>query len=243
MRVLLVEDEPATRSAVARGLAAAGFAVDEAADAAEAELFLAQRRYDAVVLDRRLPDESGDRVLARLRRRGERVPVLMLTALDRVSDRVSGLEGGADDYLVKPFAFEELVARLRALVRRAAGTYQNPRFDDLELDRQAFAVRCASREVLLTPRELELLHALIQAQGRPVPAQALMDAAWPDPTEASEEALWAHLAHLRRKLRLAGSRVQVRCRRQVGYYLAPAAGRGEESPPGEGGGKGEEEAP
>ena len=227
MRILVVEDEPATRSAVCRGLAAAGFAVDEARDGTEAELFLEQRHYDAVVLDRRLPDVSGDAVLARLRRRGVMVPVLMLTALDRVSDRVTGLEAGADDYLVKPFAFEELLARLRALIRRSSGTYAELSFDDLALDREGVAVRRGSRRVLLTPREFDILQKLMQAGGRPVSARSLMDAAWPEPCEASEEALWSHVANLRRKLQLVGSQVGIRCRRQVGYFLARTPGAGE----------------
>ena len=237
MRILVVEDEQTTRSALCRSLAAAGFSVDSASDGSEAELFLQQRHYDAVVLDRRLPDFSGDLVLARLRRRGLGVPVLMLTALDRVSDRVTGLEAGADDYLVKPFAFEELLARLRALIRRASGSYAELAFEDLTLDRESVAVRCASRRVLLTPREFDILQKLMQAGGRPVSARSLMDAAWPEPCEASEEALWAHVANLRRKLQLAGSQVGIRCRRQVGYFLARRSDAGDSGADGSDSGK------
>ncbi|MEW6045244.1 MAG: response regulator transcription factor [Bacillota bacterium] len=225
MRILVVEDDPATRAAVSRGLVSAHFTVDTAADGEEALLFLADRHYDAVILDRRLPGVSGETVLAELRRRGQQVPVLMLTALDRVSDRVGGLEAGADDYLVKPFAFEELVARIKALIRRAAGSPGEPCFGDFVLDRKGVAVRCGNRSVLLTPREFDILQALVQARGRPVPARALADAAWPEPWEASDEALWSHLKNLRKKLQAAGSRVTVRSRRQVGYYLDVEEGK------------------
>ncbi len=217
--MLVVEDDGTTRAAVCRGLEAAGFAVDAARDGEEALLFLEDRHYDAVVLDRRLPALSGDAVLQRLRRRGESVPVLMLTALDRLDERVGGLEAGADDYLVKPFAFEELVARLRALIRRAGGGWKALAFGDLELDRRQVAVVCGARTVLLTPREFDLLDALVRAGGRPVSGRALMDVAWPEPCEATEEALWSHIKNLRKKLQAAGSRVQLRTRRQVGYFL------------------------
>lgn len=232
MRILIVEDDPTARAAIARGLKAAGFQVDAAADGDEALLFLNGGRYDAVVLDRRLPGISGDDVLAWLRRHGRQEPVLMLTALDRVSDRVGGLEAGADDYLVKPFAFDELVARLKALIRRAAGGPVQPGFHDFVLDRAAMALRCGRRTVLLTAREFDILQALVQAGGRPVPARALADAAWPEPWEASDEAIWTHLANLRKKLRAAGSTVTIRSRRQVGYFLqadgGPPGGVGEE---------------
>lgn len=238
MRILVVEDDPVTRQAVTTGLEAAGFAVDGAADGDEALLFLMERHYDAVVLDRRLPGKSGDEVLATVRRKGLQAPVLMLTALDRVADRVGGLEAGADDYLVKPFAFEELVARLYALIRRATGAGLSLAFGDLVLDRRGMAVQCGSRHVLLTRREFEILQALVLARGRPVPGRALMDAAWPEPSEASDEAVWSHVKNLRKKLRAAGSRVAIKSRRQVGYFL-------EESPPGSPhpAPEGEEEAP
>lgn len=223
MRILVVEDDPTARAAVIRGLEAAGFKVDAAADGEEALLYLDSGHYDAVVLDRRLPGVSGDEVLARLRRRGQKVPVLMLTALDRVSDRVGGLEAGADDYLVKPFAFDELVARLRALIRRAAGGQVQPGFHDFVLDAATMAVRCGRRSVLLTAREFDILRALVQAAGRPLPARALANAAWPEPWEVSDETIWTHLANLRKKLRAAGSAVAIRTRRQVGYFLEAQA--------------------
>lgn len=224
MRILVVEDDAAVRAAVARGLQAAGFKVDAAADGDEALLFLNGGHYDAVVLDRRLPGLSGDEVLAWLRRRGRREPVLMLTALDRVSDRVGGLEAGADDYLVKPFAFDELVARLRALIRRSSGGPRPAAFHDIALDPAMMAVRCGRRTVLLTAREMDILQALVQAGGRPVSPRALADAAWSEPWEASDEALWTHVANLRKKLRAAGSAVSIRNRRGVGYYLQVEGG-------------------
>lgn len=222
MRVLVVEDDAAMRGALGRGLAGAGFQVDLAGDGEEALLFARDRAYDAIVLDRRLPVISGDEVLATLRRTGVRVPVLMLTALDRVPDRVQGLEAGADDYLVKPFAFEELVARLRALVRRAAGTSDGLGFANLVLDPARFAARCGNRSVLLTRREFDILAALVRARGSPVSAQRLADAAWPQPWDASEEAIWSHVKNIRRKLESIGAGLRITSRRGLGYHLAAA---------------------
>ncbi|MBE3598991.1 MAG: response regulator transcription factor [Limnochordaceae bacterium] len=220
MRLLVIEDDPAMRDALERGLQTAGFQVDAAADGHEALLFAADRRYDAIVLDRRLPGLSGDQVLARLRGEGNRTPVLMLTALDRVSDRVRGLDAGADDYLVKPFAFEELLARIRALVRRSSGGGEKQLgYGDLVLDPLAVAARVGSRQVLLTRREFDLLAALVQAGGTPVPSAALQDAAWPEPWDASEEAVWSHIKNIRRKLEALGSQVRLVNRRGVGYLV------------------------
>src|SRR3954454_22899427 len=156
-RVLIVDDEPAVRAALDRALRLDGYEIELAADGREALDRLADTRQDAVILDVAMPGIDGLEVCRRLRDAGDRTPVLMLTARDAVDDRVAGLDAGADDYLVKPFALKELKARLRALLRRADPTDGPLRFADLELDRGAHEVRRGGRPVALSRTEFSLL--------------------------------------------------------------------------------------
>jgi two-component system, OmpR family, response regulator len=180
MRVLVVEDDAAIASFVGRGLREAGFAVDVAADAREGLVKAAASEYDAAVVDLMLPGRDGFSLIADMRRAGVRTPVLILTARRSVEDKVRGLETGADDYLVKPFAFPELLARVQALVRRAQGLPEATLLSvgDLTLDRLTRRVERGGREIALPPREFALLELLMRNAGRVVSKTMILSHVW-----------------------------------------------------------------
>lgn len=220
MRVLLVEDEPEMASALRSALTRHDMIVDHAPNLFEAEAIAAACSYDAMVLDRQLPDGDGLSLIAKLRARGNLVPVLVLTARGDLTDRVAGLDQGADDYLAKPFAFEEFVARLRALLRRPA-TVQS---DVVKAGRLSFDImnREASiaGEVLdLTRREILVLEALLRRMGRMVPRSSLMEAVFALDDEVQPNALDTQVSRLRRKLAEADGGVTINGVRGVGYLL------------------------
>lgn len=223
MRALLVEDEPDLANALARTLEDDGWVVDLAHDG-EAALDLARTGpYDIIVLDLMLPRVDGWQVLDTLRRGGSKVPILLLTARDAVDDRVRGLDAGADDYLPKPFAPDELLARLRALVRRAA---DQPGPDvmvgTVRLDTRARRVFGPAGELELTAREYAILELLARRQGRIVTRTEISEALYDDGTEVMSNAIDVHIGSLRRKL---GADI-IHTRRGVGYLLdAPGSAR------------------
>jgi two-component system, OmpR family, copper resistance phosphate regulon response regulator CusR len=203
VKTLLIEDSVKTARALKSGLASEGFDVRIARNGEEGYFLLNTEDFDLVVLDWMLPGRDGLEVLRALRGSGKKTPVLLLTARDAVEDRVAGLNAGADDYLVKPFAFVELVARLRALLRRTAD--DEPRvwnLGDLSLDLHARRVMRGGREIALTPREFELLAYLLTHQGAPVTRQMIGRDVWREPNRATslDNVIDVHLAHLRRKI-------------------------------------------
>jgi len=217
MRVLLVEDDPMIGKAVQQGLTHAGMAVDWVQDGRSAEFSLAQGVYDAAILDLGLPRKDGLEVLAGLRRRRDNVPVLIVTARDAVRDRVVGLNAGADDYLVKPFDLEELVARVRALIRRHAGSGSATlECGDLVVDTITKTVTLAGRHVDVSARELAILEALMRTPSAVLSREALEEAVYGWDREVASNAIEVHLHNLRRKL---GSEV-IRNVRGVGYRVA-----------------------
>ncbi|AYO81481.1 two component transcriptional regulator [Methylobacterium sp. GXF4] len=219
MRVLVVEDEPRIAADVKAGLEQAGYVADLVADG-EAAWFRAETEpYDAMVLDLGLPRLDGLGVLRRLRAAEVALPVLILTARDGWRERVEGIDAGADDYLVKPFRMEELVARLRAILRRTAG-HASPvlRAGDVELDTRSRAVSVAGRPTELTALEYRLLAFLLHRQGQVVPAGEVLDHLHGVGTEREANALEALLTRLRRKL---GPGV-IETRRGQGYRVADA---------------------
>jgi DNA-binding response OmpR family regulator len=222
MRILLAEDDPLLGDGLQAGLRQAGFDVDWARDGVAAEHALASVPYAALVLDLGLPRRSGDEILARLRAKGGHLPVLILTARDRVDDRIRSLDGGADDYLVKPADLKELAARLRALIRRARGD-ASPRLrsGDVELDPASRAVTLSGAPVSLQPREFALLHELLRNAGRALSREQLEERIYPWGEEVGSNAIEVHVHHLRRKL---GAGV-IRTVRGVGY-LVTKDGRG-----------------
>ncbi len=217
MRLLLAEDDALLGDGLQAGLRQAGFQVDWVRDGVAAEHALAGGTYAALVLDLGLPRRSGEELLARLRAKGVRLPVLILTARDGVGDRVRGLDAGADDYLVKPADLQELAARLRALVRRARGE-ASPRLHAglVELDPATREVTLQGARVLLQPREFALLHELMLNAGRALSRQQLEERLYAWGEEIGSNAVEVHVHHLRRKL---GPDV-VRTVRGVGYLVA-----------------------
>ncbi len=217
MRVLLIEDDTMIGKAVRQGLSTAGFAVDWVTDGRAAELSLTSGAYDLAILDLGLPKKDGMAILATLRRRGDHLPVLIASARDTVQDRIAGLEAGADDYILKPFDLNELVARARAVLRRHAGS-GSPllTFGSLTLDPTHHSVTQNGYPVELSAREFSVLEALMQRPGAVVSRQKLEEAVYRRGDEVGSNAIEVHLHHLRRKLRPE----LIRNVRGVGYRIA-----------------------
>jgi two-component system copper resistance phosphate regulon response regulator CusR len=201
MRLLLVEDDGQLRTSVARGLREAAYAVDEAATGARALALATANQYDAVVLDLLLPDQPGIEVCRAIRQRESQVPILMLTALDGVEQRILGLDAGADDYLTKPFDFGELLARLRALTRRRGEVVPSElEVGDLVIDTVRHTVHRAGREVSLTTKEFAVLLHLARTAGRVVSRAELMAHVWDDNQSTFSNIIDVYLSRLRRKI-------------------------------------------
>jgi two-component system response regulator QseB len=201
LRLLLVEDDPMIGKAVRLGLGQAGFTVDWVRDGRAAELSMATGVYHAVILDLGLPRKDGIDVLKGARALGNQVPVLIVTARDSVADRIGGLNAGADDYVIKPFDLEEVVARLRALIRRHAGS-GSPELvrGSLVLDPVSRSVRLKGAAVELSAREFSVLEALMQKPGAVLSCEALEEAVYGWDREVGSNAIEVHLHHLRKKL-------------------------------------------
>jgi DNA-binding response OmpR family regulator len=222
VRVLVVDDEPRMASAIARVLASERYVVDVAPDGMSALAMATDRPPDLIVLDRMLPDLDGLEVVRLLRARGIRTPVLMLTALGTLEHRVGGLDAGADDYLAKPFAFSELLARLRALARRAPEvTPDVPMAGDVRLDPTRHRVVVGDRAEDLSAREYALLDYLIRQGGRVVTRQQILDAVWGAEPDVYSNVVDLYVHYLRRKLAGLGRRGILRTVRGVGYALDP----------------------
>ena len=217
MRILLVEDDPELGDGLTIGLRQAGFAVDWLKDGNSADQALQAESFDLVVLDLGLPRLSGMEVLTRARSRGQTMPVLILTARDATGDKVSGLDAGADDYLVKPIDLDELTARVRALTRRSAGRAAPLlTHGDLALDPAAHSVTLAGQPVELSSREFSLLQMLLESAGRVLTRSQLEQSLYGWRDEPDSNALEVHIHHLRKKL---GSDL-IRTLRGVGYTIA-----------------------
>jgi DNA-binding response OmpR family regulator len=220
MRILLVEDEPEMASALRAALKRHDMVVDHAASLLEARDFVTVDAYDAILLDRQLPDGDGLTLVSKLRADKNTTPVLMLTARGDTADKVDGLDMGADDYLAKPFAFEELMARLRALLRRPAPMQsQVIRAGHLVLDVGHREVSIRGELLGLPRRELLVLETLMRRTGRMVQREALMEAVFGFDDEIQSNALDTHVSRLRRKLTDADSGVTINGIRGVGYLL------------------------
>jgi DNA-binding response OmpR family regulator len=221
VRLLIIEDYAPTREALRQGLTEEGFAVDAAQDAAEGLWFATGNRYDAIVLDRMLPDREGLDLLADLRSRGVSAPVLVLTAKDALHDRIAGLNSGADDYLVKPFAFAELLARIQAILRRTSES-RDPvlRVADLELDTRTRRVTRAGSAIDLTPREYSLLELLVRRHGEVVSRSDLLAGLYDFDASTSPNLIEVYIGYLRRKIERDGQPRLLHTRRGFGYVLA-----------------------
>jgi DNA-binding response OmpR family regulator len=221
MRILVVEDDAALGPAILDGLREAGFAADLAADGEEGLFRLTREPFDAAVLDLNLPRLDGFGVLARARRAGCRAPILLLTARGALGDRVRGLDGGADDYMVKPFAAAELLARLRALLRRGGPERPGPlSLGGLTYDPASRAVARDGKPLTdLTPKEVAILEYLLRNQGTVVTRTMIADHVWGDSYDAYANVIDVHVAHLRRKLERGGRPRLLHSVRGVGFVM------------------------
>jgi two-component system response regulator MprA len=217
-KLLIVEDDRELRELLTRGLGEEGFDVRAVALGGEALRSASEREPDAVVIDIGLPDTDGRDVCQALRAAGTTAPVLFLTARDAVTDRLAGFSAGGDDYVVKPFSFDEVVARLHALVRRA-GVDTATQVGALRLDPVAHAVTCGDAEVSLTPTEFRLLAALAARPGQTLSRRQLVATAWPDGAIVHDNTLDVYLARLRRKLRDCDGAPKILTAHRVGYRL------------------------
>ena len=220
MRLLLVEDNERFAALLKQGLAAAGFAVDVITTVKDSSAALETGRWDIVVLDRGLPDGDGLDVLGDMRRRDDTTPVLILTAHGNLRDRVNGLQSGADDYLVKPFALEELVARLQALLRRPGNLLGLAlRLGNLTLDTVGRQVFVDDRPITFSAREIAVLEHLLRRSGRVVAKNLLENSLYGPTQEVGSNAVEVHVHRLRRHLVETGASVQVHTVRGVGYMI------------------------
>jgi two-component system response regulator MprA len=222
MQILIVDDEPAVRSSLSRALQLKGYGIGLAGDGGRALALARDARYDAVVLDVMMPGIDGIEVCRRLRHSGDDTPILMLTARDAVRDRVAGLDAGADDYLVKPFALEELLARLRALLRRNPENGERPavlRFSDLELDTGAHEVRRGDRRIGLTRTEYLLLELFMRHPRQVLTRSVIFERVWGYDFGSGSNSLGVYIGYLRRKLEAGGGPRLVHTLRGVGYVL------------------------
>ena len=219
MRVLLVEDEARVRSFIKRGLIEAGLALDEAADGDRALEIAFEADYDAIVLDLTLPGLDGLEVLRRLRGEGCATPVLILTARDSIDDRVRGLDAGADDYLVKPFAFAELLARLRALMRRGTTLSSVISVGDLTIDLASRKVDRAGIQIDLTSKEFALLEYLARRAGQVVTRTMISEHVWDINFDTLSNVIDVYIRYLRRKIDDPFDEKLIHTRRGVGYVL------------------------
>ena len=220
MRVLVVEDYPPLRESVAKGLSEAGFAVDAAAEGREGLWLAESNDYDVIVLDLMLPLVDGLTILGKVRDKGTRTSVLILTARDQLEDRVDGLNRGADDYLIKPFAFDELLARVKTLVRRKYNV-QDPviRVADLEINTSARTVRRSGRIIELTAREYSLLEYLAVRVGEVVTRTDIWEDVYDFKSESGSNVVDVYIGYLRRKLESDQTPLLIHTRRGQGYTL------------------------
>jgi two-component system copper resistance phosphate regulon response regulator CusR len=226
MRVLIIEDDEKTARAIASGLEATGFSAATANTGEDGFFLLNAESFDLVVLDWMLPGRDGIEILKTLRARGAKTPVLLLTARDAVEDRVLGLESGADDYLVKPFAFAELLARIRSLLRRASPAEPLKRtISDLTVDLEARRVVRAGKPVELTPREFDLLAYLLRQPGQVVTREMLARDVWGETNRITplDNVIDVHVAHLRRKVDGSQAAALIHTVRGVGFVVREEA--------------------
>ena len=227
MRLLLVEDAPTVARSVAQGLTEEGFSVDVAANGEDGLHLASEIAFDVIVLDRMLPKLDGLTVLRRLRARGVRTPVLVLTALGQVGERVEGLDAGADDYLIKPFAFDELLARVRALLRRDHGHARNTlEVGPLTLDLASRSAQVAGRGMPLTAREFTLLELLALHPDTTFSRTEIIAHLYNEEADLESNVIDVFVARLRRKLEDAGLPGLIRTQRGAGYLLASEAAAG-----------------
>lgn len=220
MKLLFAEDERSLSEAIVDILSYHNYQVDAVYDGADALAYARAEQYDGIILDIMMPKMSGTQVLAALREEGNRTPIMLLTAKNELEDRVLGLDLGADDYLAKPFHMEELLARLRAMLRRRENfTPDILRFGDLSLDPKNCALCCGGVSVELPKLEYLLMQTLMLNQGIYLSSEELLTKVWGYDTDAELGSVWVYVSYLRKRLGALSSAVEVRAKRGVGYTL------------------------
>lgn len=220
MRILLAEDEVAMSEAVVDILDYHHYAVDAVYNGADALDYARSQNYDGIILDIMMPRMDGIEVLRRLRSEGNRTPVLLLTAKGEVEDRIRGLDAGADDYLPKPFAMGELLARLRAMLRRRESYVPDVQeLGNVALDPARFELRCGGRVQSLSKLEYQIMELLMRNPGMTFSAETLLERVWGCDSDAGVGAVWVYISYLRKKLTALGAKVEIASRRGLGYTL------------------------
>ncbi|MGM9663567.1 MAG: response regulator transcription factor [Eubacteriales bacterium] len=220
MRLLLAEDEKALSGALCTILRHNNYSVDAVYNGADAIDYLETGLYDGAVLDIMMPKADGLTVLRTIRAKGNNIPVLLLTAKSETDDKVLGLDCGADDYLTKPFNTKELLARIRAMLRRQAGIADNElSFGDIRLDRISFELISPNKRLLLTSKEFQIMEMLMKNPGQLISPELIMDKVWGYESETEINVVWTYISYLRKKLKLLGSSVSIKAARNIGYTL------------------------
>ena len=220
MRLLFAEDDQDLSRAVSALLEHAGYSVDPVFNGTDALDYAQASSYDGIILDWMMPGMSGIEVLERLRKQGNSTPCLILTARDAVPDRIVGLNAGADDYLPKPFDTGELMARIRAMLRRnAVFTPDTVRFSDLVLDRSGMELQCRGRSVRLSSKSFQLMELLMVQPHTVHSISSIMDQVWGWDSDAEINVVWVNISSLRRKIEELGAHVEIRVSRGIGYSL------------------------
>jgi DNA-binding response OmpR family regulator len=220
MRLLLAEDEVELAKALAVILRHNNYSVDTVHNGEDALCYLENGDYDGAILDIMMPKLDGLSVLKRIREQGNGIPVLILTAKSEIDDRVQGLDAGADDYLTKPFAMKELLARVRAMLRRRTESVDTRlTFGDITLELSTSMLCCLDEKVRLTNKEFQMLEMLITADGGIISVDKFMDKIWGYDSETEQNVVWVYVSYLRRKLLGLGSSVRIEAHRNLGYSL------------------------
>ncbi len=228
MKLLVIEDDDTTRSYIAKGFVEQGWVVDQSSNGRDGLFLASGGAYDIIILDRMLPEMEGLKVLAALRASGDDTPVIILSALDAVDERIKGLKQGGDDYLCKPFSFAELLVRAEILVRRGRGLTSDTRLavDDLEMDLLSHQVFRGGHEISLQPREFQLLRYLMENQGQVISRTLLFEAVWEYHFDPGSNLIDVHVAKLRKKLDAIGRLSLIHTIRGVGYVLRAPQNKG-----------------
>ena len=221
MKLLLAEDEPAMSEAVTDILEYHRYQVDAVFDGKEALDYIHAGDYDGIVMDIMMPGLTGLEVLKQIRKEGNRTPVLLLTAKSQIEDRIEGQDAGADDYLPKPFAMGELLARIRAMLRRREEYQPDVRqFGDLVLDSGSSELRCGDRKVTLPKVEYQMMEVLMLNHGIYLSSEDLLEKVWGYDTDADIGAVWVYISYLRKRIAAVGSGVKITAKRNIGYTLS-----------------------
>ncbi len=220
MRLLLAEDEKEMSNAVCAVLKHEHYSVDAVYDGQDAYDYLETGEYDGAILDIMMPKMDGITVLKKIRAKGISTPVIMLTAKSQLDDKVEGLDAGADDYLTKPFAMKELIARVRSITRRSGEVSDNTlSFSDITLSRSTFTLASTNGEERLANKEFQMLEILMEHPGQVISSDQFMDRIWGYDTDTESNVVWVYISNLRKKLKKLGSTVNIKAARGLGYSI------------------------